>query len=505
MVQMTGNDGFSRTTVTTSTNPKVFDNLSTFGLRVLNSRLDFDNFVVSSPAVGLVSKPARSLVRATNAVEDLLSHWWQGDAASGQIANTWAGYTNNLPDPRGGLWERGTLYFVLDNFFQLTGDSTVQQRLRSDWQRTKTAYTPEQLEACGQDSGTNWACDDAGWSALMYLAAHRAMGDPDALNRAKGLFNNAYSRWYDDQMSGGFWYSDARHLKSLYQAALALAAIRIYEATRDLSYLERALQSYTWIEEWLLRPDGLYWCDRGTDGPIGAERPDDINEAGSVSFFGGNMAMGVIHARLFRITSDDRYRQRAVRTADALLRRLVNANGVYINDRDAWTDGTFVGDWAREVLSLRSIAPRHSIVLDATAEAISTRGRTPDGYYGGSWDGPADGPGSPWSRGPSKPQQIMVSANSANMIVAAAFLDSDSLALQLPELVLLKQSVDTPLAVVMSGRAEFKLQLDSSPDLKSWTTRTNYVSDGGPVLMRLRPGNEGRHQFFRLIQFPFTE
>jgi len=53
--------------------------------------------------------------------------------------------------------------------------------------------------------------------------------------------------------------------------------------------------------------------------------------------------MGVAQARLFRITGDDEYRNKAVRTADAIRARLTDGKGVLLDDRDAWANGAFAG------------------------------------------------------------------------------------------------------------------------------------------------------------------
>lgn len=361
--------------------------------------------------------------QARRGVDDLLRHFWIGDERTGHIVNTWRGYTNALPDPRGALWERAMLCIALDNASRTLGEPAYARRLQADWQRTTAAYTPTALEACGARSGTSWAADDAGWAALMFLAAHRATGDRAALDRARGLVGHAFDRWLDDQLGGGLWYSDDHKTKSLYQVALLLAAFRLEELTGDRTLHDRALACYTWIETRLLRADGLYWCDVDQTGPVGATRPNNIREANSVAFLGGNMAMGVLHAHLFRMTGDDLYRQRAIRTADALLSHLVTDQGIYLNDRDAWADGVFAGDWAREVLPLPGIGARHRAVLRATADSIAQHARTADGFYGGSWAGPAEGPASRWFVKNSKPQQIMTSANTVNMLVAAAALE----------------------------------------------------------------------------------
>jgi len=245
---------------------------------------------------------------------------------------------------------------------------------------------------------------------------------------ARGVVTNAYARWLDNELGGGMWYADEKHqingkpalrAKSLYQVAIVLVSLRLYEITHEKSYLDQAMNCYDWMESHLLRPDGLYWCDYNSKGPVGADRPNDIREAGSVSFLGGNMGMGAAHAILFRLTSDKKYRQRAIRTATALRTGpFVNADGVFIDDRDAWTNGTFAGEWAREVLALPGISSGDRTVLQKSARAIYTKARTPDGYYGPCWDGVAKGRECPWTN--SWAQQIMTSANAVNMIIAGA-------------------------------------------------------------------------------------
>jgi predicted alpha-1,6-mannanase (GH76 family) len=373
-------------------------------------------------AGGTPAGPARQLARGS--MDDLIRHFWVGDETTGHVVNTWHGHPDALPDPRGALWERAMLVLTLDSASRSLDDPAYARRVQADWRRTQSVYTPAQLEACGAGSHTNWAADDAGWSALMYLAAYRAGGDRDPLERARGLVNNAFDRWLDHELGGGMWYSDAHSTKSLYQVAIVTAALDLWEVTGDQADHDRALQCYTWVEQHLLRDDGLYWCEYDRAGPVGANRPNDIHEAASVVYLGGNMAMGVLHARLYRLTREDKYRLRAVRTADALLSGLTTDKGIYINDRDAWTDGVFAGDWAREVLCLPGIAPKHLAALRATADSIYQNARTPDGCYGGSWSGPPDGAGSRWFAKKSQPAQIMTSANSVAIILAAASLEA---------------------------------------------------------------------------------
>ena len=102
--------------------------------------------------------------------------------------------------------------------------------------------------------------------------------------------------------------------------------------------------------------------------------------------------------------------------------------GIYLDDRDAWSNGTFAGDWAADVLSLPGVDVAQRQLLQRTADSIYRNARTSRGYYGGSWGGPAEGPGSRWCVKGSRPEQITTSSSSAMMIVAAALAGEDRLA-----------------------------------------------------------------------------
>ena len=69
-----------------------------------------------------ISPPFTARALARPAVYDVLGHFWTGDETSGHIVNTWHGYGGTLPDARGGLWERATLYIALDNASRALGD-----------------------------------------------------------------------------------------------------------------------------------------------------------------------------------------------------------------------------------------------------------------------------------------------------------------------------------------------------------------------------------------------
>ena len=366
----------------------------------------------------------RYLAIAKVGVSDLIKNYWVVRGDGGEILPTWTGILlDTMPDKRGGIWERGMMLFALDNYVQSTGDSEARKIIESESRRFMRLYAPKELEAAGTLLHT--AADDCGWHAALYLVFYRYSGQTWMRDRAANLLDNAYAKWLDDTWGGGLWYRDeqdaSKKIKSLYAASIVLDSLEVWKLTGDRRFRDRALGVYEWMESHLLRPDGVYFCDYNAAGPMGKDNPANITEAGSVSFLGGNMAMAVIHARLYRMTRETKYLERAVHTAQGILDTEVR-DGLYLNDRDAWTNAAFMGQFVREVLTLPGVSLRHKDVLYRTTDSIHTNDRTPEGYYGGCWGGPADGPDSKWSAGGSTPNQIMTSANAVNVMVAAAAL-----------------------------------------------------------------------------------
>jgi len=463
------------------------DQVAVPGFRVNGAVVDFANMQVDTPVTNVlldnVQLPAVAntnehfLLIATAAANDLLTHWWAGSAQAGQILNTQNGFTTNLSIPSGVLWERAMWYVAVHSLWRTTGNPTLQQILASDWRRTGSVFTTNELQACGAGAN-NFAVDDAGWSSVMYLDAYDVTGDPNALSCAEGLVNNAFSRWLDNQLGGGMWYSDAKQIKSLYQAAIVLSAFRIYQSTGDQPFYDRAFQSYTWMETHLLRSDGLYWTDYDSSGPMGQDRFNQIAETNSVVSLGGALAMGLLHARLYQMTGDTNYLSRAIRTANAIYNTaLLTTNGIYLDDRDAWTQGTFASDWAREVLPLTGIEAKHWTALWRTADSIYANART-NGYYGGSWGGPAEGPGSAWWRNGSIPEQITTSSSSSDLMMGAAALESQYTNIVVPRLQISPFS-NGSLTVTSFGQPFWQYQFQTSTNLAGWTAVTNFYPDPG--------------------------
>ena len=179
--------------------------------------------------------------------------------------------------------------------------------------------------------------------------------------------------------------------------------------------------------------DMLYWFNYNQQresfdvyiGPEGAATPNTMKEGQSYVFLGGTMGMAALHARLYEKTRDKMYLERAQRTLRAVNdNKYLVVNGVYVDAGDAWTNASFMQQWVKEVLTLPGLQKKDVQILEATANSIYDHARTDDGYYSGSWSGPAEDSQTPWGKMGWTHDTIMCSSTSMHMVFAAALAES---------------------------------------------------------------------------------
>lgn len=356
---------------------------------------------------------------AASAVGDVIRNWWDGDVASGTGHIKFASHgfheegmtvSNTCP------WETSMIYSCIYDMWFLTGDDYYKNLLLSE-AAVYRALDEDKLEFAGGDY--NWASDDCSWNAIMYLSFYNLTQDIWFLDRAVGLLDSVMSRWYNKEQDFLYYKDDVDYM-SFYEAGIALSWLRIWEITHEQRYYDLALGAYNRIQKNLGRDDGLYYCEATVYWPTGNK--DAIGEAGSSSSLAGNMCMATLSAKFYKLTGEQTYLDRVYLTNQGLL-KYYNRDGVLLNDRDAWTNATFAAFYVSEVLSLPDTEQMQTLMYD-TAVSIYKNARTDDGYYGGSWNGPAEGNQSIWYLKGSTPQQCMTTGTSVMMITAAALLEA---------------------------------------------------------------------------------
>lgn len=442
---VTGDRDYRRA-ITKTVSSAVMDSISRVGVSTEKSSVRITNFTLTAESenrdyTALAQKTYQNLLKnyldtANNRIYPV--RWGFKD---GDVTNT--GKTVTVSDV-GEVWESTVMMMALDTYAQTLEKGSddwkeVARIIANTVNMLTDGYTEQQMTTAA--SAPNYAMDDSSWNVTGLLLGYyynRELGNSTeaakCLKYARGLFNSSYETFYSDKL-GGLSYTAAQEDVSLYGAAMALAGFYLNQIQPDAQIAKRYTDIYSGIENVLRRPDGLYWCDVTAAGAQGASNPYGIGEAGSVTYLGGNMAMAVLNALLGNT-------EKAEQTVLGVVRYESDSGGAFLNDRDAWNNTFFLGMFVREVIQKGIAGDVAQRALNATVTRVLENACFADGYYSASWLGPrepsslgypsqgdysTDGRNN-WGKGynnnglnvGSTPNQIMTSASTAHVLLAAA-------------------------------------------------------------------------------------
>lgn len=425
---------------------ETMENISYVGLLTKYSAVRFTNFRVGTT---LIERDYIDLARET--YQNLMKNFLDSDKnrlypvfwgfRDGTVTNT--GMVASF-DGAGSVWEHTVMLMALDTYAQSVEEGSEAYNevatIIVNTVKMLTDYYPENMITTAAVT-PNWAMDDTGWTTMCLLLGYhynKALGNSEdsalCYRYAKKLFNSAYDTFYHEDL-GGLCYTTEKTGLDLYAATLALAGYYINLIEPDEQIQSRFEDIYNGLETLLRRPDGLYWMGVNENGTSSASNPYGIREGGSCTYIGANMAMAVLNMLL---GNEDK----AYETVLGITRFESYNNGAFMNDRDAWNNTFFLGMFVREVMGM-GVADGHvDRALYATVTMILENACFEDGYYGASWSGPkepsslgypSEGDYSTEGRNHwgvqynnnglnigSTPNQIMTSATTAHVLLAAA-------------------------------------------------------------------------------------
>ncbi|MGZ6617308.1 MAG: hypothetical protein ACXVFQ_23155, partial [Solirubrobacteraceae bacterium] len=251
--------------------------------------------------------------------------------------------------------------------------------------RALASNAPAYAVPCARVSGCGGWSDVPEWDSIALSDEYLATGAPVALVKARNAF--AYvqrTRVFSGggcpaipyQQPGG----GENRLKTLETAANAVkAALLLYQATRERSYLISAIGEYRAARTYFLDPQvPLYTVYVFDDGQACRQVPHRFY----ASVNGDMIWSGVA---LYRDTGRRTYRDQAISTAAAVERYLSDGRGVFT---DLQAENDVVEPLIEGMLALAQDGQRaaRAWVLANAAAALSSR--THDGSFGRFFDGP---------------------------------------------------------------------------------------------------------------------
>jgi hypothetical protein len=433
------------------------------------------------PVSGVVPSTQPSLRPGYDRVmRDLQRHWWDAGYRIPRIRPTRGGNSTPTALDVGAVNDRAAFpsFWQMEEYaniqywnWKITHSPETKAKILSQWHYVRSIFSDQAISSAAKSNLMVNVSDDAAWVMSYLVQVHEVTGDPRALADAQALLPSILDRFADPNMSRvsygslagspyGILYAtasddpDHQSVSTTYEIMIADSALYLYKQTHKPDYLDYAIGTFNWTRKYMKHPKrGYYYCELDIRPSIkGVKNPHYLVPMGdnwgppvrglSSSYSGGTMAMAVAAARLYKITGQQTYLEEAKAITSAYVKphAFLRPGNVFVNERDAWTDGFWAPYFADEVLPLPDVDPANlwRTAIHNTALSIISQ-RTSDGYYGADWSGPERNPvgGSmTWTQqalqgtgsggGMALPGQIMTSSNIAAMVTAAVIAETRS-------------------------------------------------------------------------------
>ncbi|HHW45519.1 MAG TPA: glycosyl hydrolase [Clostridiales bacterium] len=234
-------------------------------------------------------------------------------------------------------------------------DSIVDAYIRSgDKQYAQNAK--DLIEAIRIRNGrfliTNDFYDDMGWLANAILKLYIATGDEDLWPDIEYLTNDILSGWNSGFGGGIAWNKNQPQYKnSPSNGPACILTARLYQVTGKKEYLDWALKIFEWWDSTLVDHEtGLVW-----DG-INRQNDSQIDKDWRFTYCQGVYIGSCVE--LYRITKDETYIDKAIKTADYTINNLVNKDGI-LQDEGSGDGGAFKGIFCRYFVQLIKTTERN--------------------------------------------------------------------------------------------------------------------------------------------------
>jgi predicted alpha-1,6-mannanase (GH76 family) len=243
--------------------------------------------------------------------------------------------------------------------------------------------------------------DDECWWGACFLRLGVLTGDADWIGIADQIFDDLRGGW-DDVASGGVWWkrdpkSYPDNEKGSIENELYMdIAMMLYAAkppSERQPYLDAAKQTWRWMQQALVQPNGLVWGSLEADGKINPKNVARPYNQGTV--LGPLWSMYEAEGDTSYLDAAEKIVAAALDTMtwpDGILREICEQRGDCGQDRDPpLFKGIFVrylGEFTRRLATMndparRKAAQQYATFLQHNADAVLAN--FPSGIYGMDW------------------------------------------------------------------------------------------------------------------------
>ena len=267
---------------------------------------------------------------------DIMLNYWYENAMSrrGIFYNVLAKNGGNDGDGGFHYWVQAQLVDSTVDAYIRTGDKIYAQRAK------------DLIFSVKEQNGnhlTNDFYDDMAWMACAMAKLYTVTEDPDLMQDMLVLYEVIMNSWHPD--GGIAWCRDEPNYRNTpANGPACIFAMRMYKITGEQEYLDMANKIFDWLDATLVdHESGLVWDGLNRNGD------NKIDKDWRFTYCQGVYIGSCVE--LYKVTNDEKYIEKAIKTADYTIKDLAPLRGV-LQDEGKGDGGAFKGIFCRYFVDL---------------------------------------------------------------------------------------------------------------------------------------------------------
>lgn len=286
------------------------------------------------------------------------------------------------------LWPYSGVFSAANAIYKATKDQKYLDLIDNKILPALEEYLDTERHPFGYSSYINRAplsdrfYDDNIWIGIDYTDLYLATNEASYLKKAEMVWNFVYSG-FDNELGGGiYWVEQNRKSKhSCSNAPAVVLAVKLYLATENKDYLDKATTLYNWTNEHLQdKEDLLYYDNIALDGTVDKKK---------YAYNSGQMLQAA--TLLYNVTKEERYLNEAVALSEACYKRFFHDfrtdSGSFriLNNGDIWFSAVMVRGFVelykvnKDATYIKSLSESLKYAWEHMKDA--------NGLFGTNWDG----------------------------------------------------------------------------------------------------------------------
>jgi predicted alpha-1,6-mannanase (GH76 family) len=246
-------------------------------------------------------------------------------------------YSNTERKDIGSIWTQAVYWDLIMDTYKRTGDAAHRKMIDDLYQGGYNRY-----DKYNWSNKVVWFIyDDMMWWIISLARAHQITGNQEYLSRSIEGFQYVYKESYDPEKGGMWWDFNHTGKNSCINFPTVIAAMTLYDITKDAVYLDKAKALYSWSLVNL------------TDSTTGRAADNNIKGNKGWSDYTYNQGTFIGAAvMLYKATGQQSYLDNAKKAADYTQQKMSDADGILPAEGDWNEQGVLKAILAHYLLTL---------------------------------------------------------------------------------------------------------------------------------------------------------